>query len=398
MRETMTTSNKANILIVDDKPENLYALEKLLLPLDVGVITATSGPQALQLVLKHSFCLAIVDVQMPEMDGYELVSLLHDYEETAALPVIFVSAIFADAYNYQKGHAVGAVDFLSKPFQPDILLGKVQVFLRLYEQQQQLQQLNDSLRISNADKDKFLAIISGDLKQAFNALLSATQLAQIKVRQYANEDLSQEIEKVKTIAQHTYNRLENLFNWSLLQQGEMPWQPHRFALLGGVERCVNYMAEQARSKEIKVTTTIAPDWEVEVDEMQFIILMGNLLENAIRFTLPGGSISVTAQTAPTAAGLQPLQAVQIVVEDTGVGIRADHLRNLFQVDQHQATADTDQFTSGGLGLLICREIVMQHGGNIRLESERGHGTRVFVTLPLAVDAVETEELAQHEPG
>ena len=120
---------RPNILIVDDRPENLYTLERLLQKLDVNVIQATSGAQALELSLKNDLCLAIVDVQMPEMDGYELVELLRSNDSTLNLPIIFVSAIYSDEYHHRRGYDAGAVDFLSKPFAPDILLSKVKIFI-----------------------------------------------------------------------------------------------------------------------------------------------------------------------------------------------------------------------------------------------------------------------------
>ncbi|HNT74304.1 MAG TPA: GAF domain-containing protein [Anaerolineae bacterium] len=143
-----------NILIVDDKPENLYALERLLQSLDVAIRQATSAAQALELSLKTEFCLAIVDVQMPEMDGYELVELLRSNEGTATLPVIFVSAIYSDEYHHQRGYEAGAVDFLSKPFAPDILLSKVKIFLDLYNQRQRLQAVVEQLHTTNTALSK----------------------------------------------------------------------------------------------------------------------------------------------------------------------------------------------------------------------------------------------------
>jgi sigma-B regulation protein RsbU (phosphoserine phosphatase) len=132
---------RPKILIVDDKAQNLFALEKLLKQLEVEVIQTTSGAEALRLTLEQDFCLAIVDVQMPEMDGYELVELWRGNSGTACLPVIFVSAIYSDEYHHRKGYDAGAVDFLSKPFTPEILLSKVKVFLDLYQQQIKLQNL-----------------------------------------------------------------------------------------------------------------------------------------------------------------------------------------------------------------------------------------------------------------
>lgn len=137
------------ILIVDDLPQNLYTLTQLLNKLDVEVIEATSGPEALDLVLQHDFCLAIVDVQMPEMDGYELVELLRSNKVTATMPVIFVSAIFSDEYHHRRGYDAGAVDFLSKPFSPDILLSKARIFLELYHQRVTLEQQRADLEEAN---------------------------------------------------------------------------------------------------------------------------------------------------------------------------------------------------------------------------------------------------------
>jgi len=139
------TNTRPKVLIVDDKPENLYVLERLLSTLDVEVIKAFSGSQALNLTLEHDFCVAIVDIQMPEMDGYELVELLRSNKDTAALPVIFVSAIYSDDYHHRKAYEAGAVDFMSKPFVPEILLSKVKVFIDLYQQRQALQKNNLTL-------------------------------------------------------------------------------------------------------------------------------------------------------------------------------------------------------------------------------------------------------------
>ncbi len=142
-------TDKPKILIVDDKPENLFALEKTLQKLDAQVYQAKSGNEALGLTLEHEFCLAIVDVQMPEMDGYELVELMRGNDATASLPVIFVSAIFSDEYHHRKGYDSGAVDFMSKPFIPEILLSKVKVFIELYSQRKKLQDVVNELNRAN---------------------------------------------------------------------------------------------------------------------------------------------------------------------------------------------------------------------------------------------------------
>jgi putative two-component system response regulator len=159
------------ILIVDDKEENLYALGLILddIP-NIHLIQADKGNDALMYTLEHDFCLAIVDVQMPEMDGYELVELLRGNQKTAQLPVIFVSAIFSDEFHLRKGYDVGAVDFLSKPFNPQILLSKVRVFISLYEQRLQLEDWSRSL-------EKLVAQRTAELADAYASTLEGWALA-----------------------------------------------------------------------------------------------------------------------------------------------------------------------------------------------------------------------------
>jgi signal transduction histidine kinase/DNA-binding response OmpR family regulator len=174
------TNDTPKILIVDDKPENLYALNKLLKNLEVEVVQALSGADALIQALEHDFCVAIVDIQMPGMDGYELVELLRSNEGTANLPVIFVSAIFSDEYHHRKGYEAGAVDFMSKPFTPEILLSKVKIFMELYRQRRALQQANMvlskqtlQLKISSQVSQQVTSIL--ELDELFKAVVKSIQ-------------------------------------------------------------------------------------------------------------------------------------------------------------------------------------------------------------------------------
>jgi putative two-component system response regulator len=143
---------KPKVLIVDDSAENLFSLNRLLKEMDVDVYQATSGDDALGLTLENDFCVAILDVQMPRMDGYELAELLRGNESTSKLPIIFLSAIYSDEYHYRKGYDAGAVDFLSKPYIPEILLSKVRVFISLYEQRLQLESWGQWLEFLVAER------------------------------------------------------------------------------------------------------------------------------------------------------------------------------------------------------------------------------------------------------
>ena len=159
------------ILTVDDREENLYTMGRILQEIpNIQQIQATNGNDALISTLEHDFCLAIVDVQMPEMDGYELVELLRGNQKTAQLPIIFVSAIFSDELHLRRGYDVGAVDFLSKPFNLDILLSKVRVFISLYEQRLQLEEWSKSL-------EKLVAQRTMELASAYESTLEGWAMA-----------------------------------------------------------------------------------------------------------------------------------------------------------------------------------------------------------------------------
>ena len=149
---------KAKILVVDDRPENLLAMDKLLKPLGASIHKANSGEEALSEVLSHRFAVILLDVQMPGMDGFEVATLLHSNKQTASIPIIFVTAINKDQAYISKGYQAGAVDYLPKPINPDILIGKVKVFLTLEEQRQELEAVSTELRWISKKKPAFVGL------------------------------------------------------------------------------------------------------------------------------------------------------------------------------------------------------------------------------------------------
>ena len=171
-------SNKPKVLIVDDKTQNLFTLEQILQKLDVEICKANNGTEALGLILDHSFAVAILDVQMPEMDGYELAELLRGNRASANLPIIFVSAIYSDEYNHRKGYDAGAVDFMSKPFIPEILLSKVQVFVDLYKKSISLENLVHELKQTNSTLSRRTMLLetTNKLGQQITSILTSKEL------------------------------------------------------------------------------------------------------------------------------------------------------------------------------------------------------------------------------
>jgi signal transduction histidine kinase len=369
--------NKPKVLIVDDKPQNLYTLAQLLNQLPVEVVQTITGAEALKLTLKHDFCLAIVDVQMPEMDGYELVELLRGNRRTQNLPVIFVSAVFSDEYHHRKGYEAGAVDFMSKPFNPDILLSKVRVFLELYRQRRNLQKLNKELAEMNASKDKFFSIVAHDLRGPFNPLLGLARMVADMPDDTPMSTIRELGENIFRSTENVYNLLENLLQWSQLQRGQFEHNPDCLNLKSVVEVTAKLLTEVAAAKGIDLQSTVPERVYVYADENMLDTIIRNLTANAVKFTARGGQVTILAQPARERPNL-----AEVSVSDTGVGISPEDQVKLFKLGVTHTTKGTAEEKGGGLGLIICQEMVEKNGGRIWIESEVGQGTTVKFTVPL----------------
>lgn len=390
-----TGIERPRLLIVDDRPENLYVLEKLLSRLDVAVKKALSGYEALNYALEYEFCAAIVDIQMPEMDGYELVELLRSNVNTANLPVIFVSAIYSDEYHHRKAYESGAVDFLSKPFIPEILLSKIQIFIDLYQQRKALERLNAELKQANIDKDKFFSIISHDLRAPFNVLLGFAQFLEIRATTLRTDEVEEIASSIYSGAKAAYSLLDNLLTWSRLQREKgLATQPETFDLNQMAQEALKIIEQSAAAKEITLENIITDNLSVYADRRMVDTIIRNLAGNAIKFTPRGGKITITAIGSKTNG---TTGYVTIGVRDTGVGMSPDVLARLFQINVHHSTEGTEHEPGSGLGLIICREMVERNDGKIWAESEPGKGTTFWFTMPAG--KIEKTELAKrNEPS
>jgi len=214
-------NTKPKILIVDDKPENLKALRKVLKDLDVELVEATSGNDALKASLRHDFILALLDIQMPEMDGYELASILREEEKTAHLPFIFISAVYTDNLNVFKGYEKGAFSFITKPFQPEILINKVKFFIDKHQQEITLFELNEELerkvkQISDykyaLDESSIVAVTDqkGIIKEVNNNFC--------KISKYTREELIGQDHRMINSGYHTKEFMQDL--WVTISSGK----------------------------------------------------------------------------------------------------------------------------------------------------------------------------------
>ncbi len=393
---------KANILLVDDSPENLLAFEQVLRSLDVNIITAISGNEALTLVLEHDFALVLLDVQMPAMDGFETAKLMRGIDKTRHLPIIFVTAISKDQKHVFTGYATGAVDYLFKPVAPDILRSKVTVFLELHRQKTDLERTNAELkkvkqetealnrqleqtvehagqmaveaRHANKIKSEFLATMSHELRTPLTSIQGALGLLLGGVAGQLLEKAAALIE----IAHRNSDRLVRLINDILdiekIEAGKMVFDLRRHDLTLLIQQAIE--TNKAYAGTFGVTLVFqAPDdgGEVLVDADRFAQVLANLLSNAAKFSPEHGAVEVSCTRIE--------DRIRIVVADHGPGIAEEFRPRLFEKFSQADSSDTCQKGGTGLGLSICKAIVEKMGGEIGYETRIG-GAAFYFELPV----------------
>ncbi|AKZ62577.1 chemotaxis protein CheY [Herbaspirillum hiltneri N3] len=359
---------RVKFLLVDDLDENLLALSALLKRDDVELLQARSGFEALEYLLVHDVALAFIDVQMPDMDGFELAELIRGSERTRNVPLIFVTAGARDERRMFKGYESGAVDFLYKPIEPHILQNKAEVFFQLYRQKQQLalelRERTETLRLN----EMFVAILGHDLRNPLGAVLTAATLIQ---RAY-KEDVAQ---KASMQIINSGKRMGRLIDGMLdlaraRLAGGIPLTRQPVSLDEVMQRVVQ--EHQAAFPESRIELQIDGNPAGHWDPDRLSQVAANLLGNAIRHGKPGETVLVLLD------GNAPEQATFSVVN--AGSIAPEVLPGIF--DPFRSGAPYNGHNEGlGLGLYIVQQIVHAHQGEIDVQSGSGDKTVFTVTIP-----------------
>ncbi len=370
----MSTENTINILIVDDKPENLISLENILQEKDVNIYKAQSGVEALELLLIHGFALAILDVQMPEMNGFELAELMRGKEKTKSIPIIFVTAGAIDAQHTFMGYDAGAVDFLYKPLDIRIVKSKVKVFKELEKQKLIIQNQIDQLSQALKWRDDFLSIASHELKTPITSLRLQNQLA---MRNYEKMDMkaftSEKLKKIFTNSGKQLDKLthliDDLLDATKIRAGTLTVEPIKanFATLM-TEVLDRYSDQLGAMKSLKID--IQDPVMVYCDPFRAEQVVVNLLSNAFKYA-PGSNLEICLKQEGASAILK--------IKDEGPGIPKEKLLSVFE--RFKRGSNSEHVSGLGLGLYIAKQIMDAHRGAIAVESNLGKGTMFIVSFP-----------------
>ncbi|MGJ7516419.1 hybrid sensor histidine kinase/response regulator [Pseudomonas baetica] len=393
----MLSNIQAKLLIVDDLPENLLALEALIKREDRTVFKAQSADEALSLLLQHEFAMAILDVQMPGMNGFELAELMRGTEKTKNIPIVFVSAAGRELNYAFKGYESGAVDFLHKPLDIHAVKSKVNVFVELYRQSKAMKQQVEALEQSRREqeallaqlqstqieleqavrmRDDFMSIVAHEVRTPLNGLILETQLRKMHLARdnaaaFTLDKMHAMVDRDERQIKSLIRLIEDMLDVSRIRTGKLSIRTTCFDLSVLVRSLLQNFAQQIEAAEASVSLDAEQPVVGNWDEFRIEQVISNLLTNALRY----GAKSPIKVKVYSENG-----EARVEVRDFGIGISEENQQRIFQ--QFERISATHAIAGLGLGLFISEQIVTAHGGTITVESRIGEGALFRVCLPL----------------
>ena len=364
------------VLIVDDNSNNLKIIAITLRELNYKLVIATNGQSAIEMVDKTRPDLVLLDIMMPGMDGYETCEIIKSKKENENLPIIFLTALNEKA-NIIKGFEVGGVDYITKPFNKEELISRVETHLELKFTQDALKKNTKYLYELNSLKDKMFSVIGHDLRSPLGSVKMTLEFLSETISEASREELQTTVDFLLKTTNEAFSLLDNLLGWGRAQSGNISINKEKVNLADLVNSVYLIHKKNIGAKNIEFLNNVEKGTSICADLNTITAVLRNLLSNAIKFTPNYGSIIISS------VNLENL--VRIEVKDTGVGIPVENIPKLFDSTQHLTTYGTNSESGSGLGLNLCYDFVKRNDGEISVESETGKGTSFYIDLPNGCD-------------
>lgn len=366
------------ILIVDDAPENIISLKKVLEKNDFEVDTASSGEEALKKILKKSYVLIILDVQMPGMDGFEVAEAISGYSKAKETAIIFLSAASANVSLITKGYSSGGLDYISKPVDMNILLLKVKTFYRIYEQSRALNKMQKALREeiefrkeAERKKDEFISIASHELKTPMTSIKGYIQLLERSLDKNDLETVRTRLHKVQNQVEKLNLLVADLLDISKIESGKLKFNRRYFSFDQVLDHILEVM--QQSNPQIKLVKKGIIEGEVYGDEMRIEQVIINFITNAVKYAPDTEEIHINS--------VMRGDEMYFSVRDFGIGMSEEHQQKIF--DKFYRIEETsERFQGLGIGLYICQEIIERHEGTVGVHSKPGEGSEFYFSIPV----------------
>ncbi|MCK5719720.1 MAG: response regulator [Thiomargarita sp.] len=446
----MSSNSPLNILIVDDNKNNLFTLHTLIDEhIQANIFEADSGIIALQLLLQTKVDLIILDVQMPEMDGFETAKLIRSRKRTQHIPIVFLTAAYKSEDFQQKGFSIGAADYLTKPIDTAQLINRIKSYIRFIEQERQhnqelerkvkertaelsksneqltqeisereqierkLQEAHDQLEhrveertaelqesktvaenartvaeAANLSKSQFLANMSHELRTPLNAIIGYSEMLEEEAEDLEQEDFIPDLQRIHAAGKHLLGLINDVLDLSKIEAGKMGLHLEHFDLTEVFNEVVNTIKPLMNKKGNTLdvkNNQFSIEMYADITKLRQILL--NLLSNSAKFT-ENGLVSIEVSEKITEDNNQ---WVQFCVTDDGIGMTEEQRNKLFQPFTQADSSTTRKYGGTGLGLAITKKFTEMMGGNISIISEFGHGTLFSILIPIIVAEIEMEE-------
>ena len=357
------------ILVVDDRPENLLATRALLRPLGAEIITAESGEEALEHVLNGDFALVLLDVQMPGMDGFETARLMKTRPNMQTVPIIFVPAIRKEDHYASEAAELGAVDYVFKPINSDILKSKVKVYLDLFRQREQILQLNATLRQSNEELERFAYVCSHDMQEPVRMMNTYAGFLVEDALDQLDDTAREYVQYIRDNAVRMQKMIRDILNFSRVGREEVRFESVDCQVI--LDEVLQEFADIAKAKSARITASALP--VVETSPTLVRVLLQNLVGNALKFQ--DGKKPPEIDISARHEG----RMWRFDIKDNGIGIDPAFAGRIFTI--FQRLHREDDFPGTGIGLSTCRKFTRLCGGDVTFTSSPGEGSTFTFTLP-----------------
>ena len=388
---------KVSILMVDDSPEKLIAMESVLAELKQNLVAVRSGEEALRILLKQEFALILLDVNMPGIDGFETAQLIRKRKSLEHIPIIFVTSLSTTDADVFKGYAFGAVDYILTPIMPSILKTKVGVFVELWKQRRELEaraatlkSLNESLEtrakqlsVANRELESFCYTIAHDLRAPLRAMEGLTALLLEDCAGKLDAKTQSYGERIRDAASRMDQMIQELLSYSRLSLMELPPQPIRVSRL--MKDAVSQLAWDFENR--KATVQIKKSSNQLLGHYAILVqVLVNLISNAVKF--------VGQDAVPKVTVRDELRDgfVRVWVEDNGIGIAPEHQERIFRI--FERLHGRESFSGNGIGLAIVQKAIRRMNGRVGVQSALGAGSKFWFELPAHTTSTEPEAAAE----
>jgi two-component system sensor histidine kinase/response regulator len=364
-----TKSTPQEILVIDDTPDNLRLLSAILTRKNYEVRKALNSHQAIASVKADAPDLILLDIKMPEVNGYEICIRLKQDPTTQDIPIIFISAL-DDALDKVQAFAVGGVDYITKPFQEAEVLARIENQLKIQDLQRQLKAQNQELLRSNQELDQFAHIVSHDLQQPLQSIMGYAKILTMQSPELNQSPAKDHIDNILKAGDRMQRLVKNILNYAQLNENRDEFT--EVSLEAVIDQVLSNLDQAIQTRNAHISYQNLPI--LLGDEVQLVQLFQNLISNAIKFILPQTSPVIEITATPQDSGQWLL-----AVKDNGIGIPPEHLSSVFDNFRRLHKTD-DVYPGNGIGLAICKKIVEKHGGRIWVESQVGEGTTFYFYL------------------